>query len=44
VALIDPDASGTVGKSGEHDKKEAVQQSITAAAGIYRRLGEVDRH
>jgi beta-lactamase regulating signal transducer with metallopeptidase domain len=44
VALIDPDASGAVGKSGDHDKKEALQQSVTAAAGIYRRLGAVDRH
>lgn len=44
VALIDPDSSGAVGKSGDHDKKEALQQSVTAAAGIYRRLGAVDRH
>ncbi len=44
VALIDPDVSGAASKSGDHDKKEALQQSVTAAAGIYRRLGAVDRH
>jgi hypothetical protein len=44
VALVDTDASGQIGKKGEHDKKEALQQSVTAAAGIYRRLGAVDRH
>lgn len=44
VALIDPDASGQVSKGGDHDKKEALQQTVTAAAGIYRRLGAVDRH
>ena len=44
VALIDADPSGQIGKTGDHDKKQALQQSVTAAAGIYRRLGEVDRH
>jgi beta-lactamase regulating signal transducer with metallopeptidase domain len=44
VALVDTDASGQVSKNGDHDKKEALQQSITAAAGIYKRLGAVDRH
>jgi beta-lactamase regulating signal transducer with metallopeptidase domain len=44
VALIDTDASGQVSKNGDHDKKEALQQSVTAAAGIYKRLGAVDRH
>jgi hypothetical protein len=44
VALVDTDASGQVSKNGDHDKKEALQQSVTAAAGIYKRLGAVDRH
>ncbi len=41
VVFADTDPSG---KSGDHDKTRALQQSITAAAGIYRRLGAVDRH
>jgi beta-lactamase regulating signal transducer with metallopeptidase domain len=44
VALVDTDASGQIGKSGDHDTKQALQQSVTAAAGIYKRLGAVDRH
>ena len=44
VALIDADPSDQIGKTGDHDKKQALQQSVTAAAGIYRRLGAVDRH
>jgi hypothetical protein len=44
VALIDADSSGQIGKTGDHDKKQALQQSVTAAAGIYKRLGAVDRH
>jgi hypothetical protein len=44
VALVDTDASGQISKSGDHNKKEALQQSVTAAAGIYKRLGAVDRH
>ena len=44
VALVDKDASGQISKSGDNDKKEALQQSVTAAAGIYKRLGAVDRH
>lgn len=44
VALIDADPSGQIGKTGDHDKKQAIQQSVTAAAGIYKRLGAVDRH
>jgi len=42
VALIDPDASGQGGKS--ENGKQAVQQSATAALGIYRRVSGVDRH
>jgi hypothetical protein len=42
--LIDADPSGQIGKTGDHDKKQALQQSVTAAAGIYKRLGAVDRH
>jgi hypothetical protein len=44
IALVDTDASGQISKTGGHDTKQALQQSITAAAGIYRRLGTVDRH
>ncbi len=44
VALVDTDASGQIGKTGGHDTKQALQQSVTAAAGIYKRLGAVDRH
>jgi beta-lactamase regulating signal transducer with metallopeptidase domain len=44
VALIDTDASGESGKSGDHDGKQALQQSATAALGLYRRLSELDRH
>ena len=44
VVLVDNDPSGQPVKAGDHDKKEAIQQSLTAAAGIYRRLGEVDHH
>lgn len=44
VVLVDNDPSGQSVKAGDHDKKEAIQQSLTAAAGVYRRLGAVDRH
>jgi beta-lactamase regulating signal transducer with metallopeptidase domain len=44
VALVDADPSGQIGKTGDHDTKQALQQSVTAAAGIYKRLGAVDRH
>jgi hypothetical protein len=44
VVLVDNDPSGQPVKTGDHDKKEAIQQSLTAAAGVYRRLGAVDRH
>jgi beta-lactamase regulating signal transducer with metallopeptidase domain len=44
VALVDSDASGQIGKTGDHNTKQALQQSVTAAAGIYKRLGAVDRH
>jgi beta-lactamase regulating signal transducer with metallopeptidase domain len=44
VALVDTDASGQIGKTGNHNRKQALQQSVTAAAGIYKRLGAVDRH
>jgi beta-lactamase regulating signal transducer with metallopeptidase domain len=44
VALVDTDASGQIGKTGDHNKKQALQQSVTAAAAIYKRLGAVDRH
>ena len=41
VALIDNDASG---RAGDRDAKQALQQSATAALGIYKRLSVVDRH
>jgi hypothetical protein len=44
VAFVDTDASGQISKAGDHGKTQALQQSVTAAAGIYRRLGAVDRH
>ena len=44
VVLVDNDPSGQPVKSGDRDKKEAIQQSLTAAAGVYKRLGAVDRH
>lgn len=44
VVLVDTDGAGQMGKTGDHDKKQALQQSITAAAGIYKKLGAVDRH
>jgi hypothetical protein len=42
VALIDPDSSGLASKRGD-DAKQALQQSATAAAGIYKRLSGLDR-
>ena len=44
VALIDPDASGQISKTGDRDGKQVLQQSVTTLAGIYKRLGDVDRH
>jgi beta-lactamase regulating signal transducer with metallopeptidase domain len=45
VALIDPSASGQVSKPGDQNGKQALQQSATAAVGIYKRLSSVvDRH
>jgi beta-lactamase regulating signal transducer with metallopeptidase domain len=44
VALIDNNASGQIGKAGDRDGKQALQQSATAAMGIYKRLSAVDRH
>jgi len=41
VALIDNDASG---RAGDHDAKQVLQQSVTAALGIYKRVSTVDRH
>lgn len=42
VVPID-DASGQTTKGGDHDGKQAVQQTATAAAGIYKRLSVFDR-
>ena len=44
VVLVDTDASGQISKTGDRDRKQALQQSVTAAAGIYKRLGTIDRH
>jgi beta-lactamase regulating signal transducer with metallopeptidase domain len=44
VALIDPDASGQISKTGDRNAKQTLQQSATEAAGIYKRLAAVDRH
>jgi hypothetical protein len=44
VALIDPDASGQAGKNGSSDGKQALQQTATAVAGMYKRLSALDRH
>jgi beta-lactamase regulating signal transducer with metallopeptidase domain len=44
VSLIDNDASGQTGKSGDGDRNQALQQSATAAMAIYKRLSAVDRH
>ena len=42
IALGETDAKGQAIKSG--DSKQAVQQTATAAFGIYRRLSSLDRH
>ena len=42
IALTDTDANGQPVKSG--DKKQAVQQTATAALGIYKRVSAIDRH
>jgi beta-lactamase regulating signal transducer with metallopeptidase domain len=38
------DGSGQSVKGGDHDRKQAVQQTATAAAGLFKRLSEFDRH
>ena len=43
VLLTDTDASGQVGKAGDHDHQQALQQTATAAA-VLKRLSSVDRH
>jgi beta-lactamase regulating signal transducer with metallopeptidase domain len=43
VLLTDSDASGQVSKSGNRDSKQALQQSATAAAGLYKQLSGLDR-
>lgn len=42
VPINDP--SGQTSKSRDHDRNQAVQQTASAAAGIYRRLSDLDRH
>jgi hypothetical protein len=41
--LTDSDASGHDSKSADHDTKQDLQQSATAAAGLYKRLSGLDR-
>jgi hypothetical protein len=43
VVPID-DPSGQTSKGGDHDRNQALQQTATTAAGIYKRLSVVDRH
>jgi beta-lactamase regulating signal transducer with metallopeptidase domain len=43
VLLTDSDASGHDSKSADHDTKQDLQQSATAAAGLYKRLSGLDR-
>jgi hypothetical protein len=43
IALVEPDAKGQSSKSGD-SKQAAVQQTATAALGIYKRLAPLDRH
>jgi beta-lactamase regulating signal transducer with metallopeptidase domain len=42
IALTDTDAKGQPAKSS--DSKRAIQQTTTAALGIYKRLSAIDRH
>ena len=42
IALVEPDAKGQSAKSGD-SKQAAVQQTATAALGIYKRLAPLDR-
>jgi beta-lactamase regulating signal transducer with metallopeptidase domain len=43
VLLTDSDASGQVSKSGDRAPKQALQQSATVAAGLYKQLSGLDR-
>jgi beta-lactamase regulating signal transducer with metallopeptidase domain len=43
ITLVDPDAKAQSAKSGD-SKQAAVQQTATAALGIYKRLSPLDRH
>jgi beta-lactamase regulating signal transducer with metallopeptidase domain len=38
------DGNGQSIKAGEHDRKQTLQQTATTAAGLYRRLADLDRH
>jgi len=44
IALVDGDDSVSGNKDEARNKTQAVQQTMTAAAGIYKRIGSVDRH
>jgi beta-lactamase regulating signal transducer with metallopeptidase domain len=44
VALIDADASDQGVKTEDHDRKQALQQTATAALGLYKRASGLDRH
>lgn len=38
------DGEGQSVKAGEHDRKQTLQQTATTAAGLYKRLSDLDRH
>jgi hypothetical protein len=44
VVLTDTDASGQPVKSGDHDAKQALEQSAATALGLYKQLSTVDHH
>jgi beta-lactamase regulating signal transducer with metallopeptidase domain len=44
IELIDTDAEGRVIKPQDHEARQTIQQTATAALGIYKRATEIDRH
>jgi beta-lactamase regulating signal transducer with metallopeptidase domain len=44
ITLVDNDNSASGNKDEAHNKTQVVQQTVTAAAGIYKRIGSVERH
>lgn len=43
ATILINDPSDQTGKEGNHDRKQALEQTTTAAAGIYKRLSALDR-